>query len=201
MKNFYRKNKIYIFGTVASIFFIGPITTTLGTYVFQHIWSGFVWAVLVLSTLGLSQLQNTIYSNIAMGFHEDASVNAFLFLLAFLASGYFALGFRAVITRTDKESRFNPLRYKPIALSFCVLAFIFVTYFAVQISYENAAVTYFEQLLTIDKPVLSEQQVSTLQSQFAQIKNRNDYIYLTTQLENIAVLNHFHAPARIPFIL
>ena len=63
----------------------------------------------------------------------------------------------------------------------------------------NAALTFFSQSITICRPYMDERRTEMLQSRFASIHNRGDYISVTDQLRHIASSNHLELPEFHPW--
>ena len=66
-------------------------------------------------------------------------------------------------------------------------------------NYINSAITHFQQMSSIVKPYLDRQQENQIVSEFAQIKNKQDYVNVIAKLEQLAKKNNLEIPEFEPW--
>lgn len=187
------------------VLFLGALSTPLWTDIIHPLFTTCIKIILNISTLGLIQFKNIIYLDIAKGLHEETSLQMFNFVLgitfSILISTLFILirllkNINAIKSNkkilhsnrfflfTKKMIEHNFFQYFLVAYMLFVIGFI--TVIAVQQEYINNAITYYNQLLIIDKPFINDEQIKIYDSEFAQIKNRENYVHITSNLIIIA---------------
>jgi hypothetical protein len=185
------------------------------------LWSG--KAILTVVTLGSSTVKDGIYLEAAKGYHEAGDLELFSFevMCLFGLSGGFAgviigsLYVRRVITSAqDTEAAHNKLKSLldekgfitktdyPMMWTLLLVSLLFAC--IQDISYlklfqANEAYTYYSQSLTICRPYMDDQQTQIIESRYASIKSRDDYMNVTNQLAQVALANHRELPKFNPW--
>lgn len=190
------KNKIYyIIGAIL----LGAIGSGFWEYIIKPTAISFQKIVLDISTLGMVRYKDQMYQQISENFHEENSLT--ILVLAFLSLTSIALLlsifnllknnnkfcnyimkhkiYKIIKKIQDKGSNFFILLY-----SLFVLVFFIIT--ISQISYINRAITHYNQLNITVSPYINNEERLKIQSDFAQIKNRQDYVNIICKLQNIA---------------
>jgi hypothetical protein len=199
----------YLFGGLLGTVVLGVISSA--------IWDGvkplsiFLYKkILYISTLGIEKYKDGIYQNIAKGYHENVSLEIFvlinsLFLSAILVTVvfntiiYFYRNGNHVVARKVMNLVSWPrnLSRRSLAVFILFYAVFVLTFFTlnlVKTKYENQAVVYYNQLIIISSPYLSEENIKIFQSRFAQIKNKSDYTSVVVDLEAIVKNNNLKKP-------
>lgn len=170
-----------------------------------------------LSILGVEKFKDGIYQEVAKGFHEGVSLEIFIvvhsFLLGIMLASFLILVFirrrfsddyikeKTSFTNkiTDKFFLFhkNLSKNRSFAM-FLVLYLSFAgtitTLTLVKQKYINDATTHFEQLSEIVRPYISVEQDILYRSSFFQIQNKEDYVKLIDNLEQIAIEKELKVP-------
>jgi len=159
--------------------------------------------LLTLFTLGLESIQNNTYRDIAKGHHEFPS----LFLLALIMT-LFALGplafyaYRFFILRRldqliDRDDTGHRITFARVLKVNIILSALIGIIFFIQlllINYENSAITHFEQSLAIVAPYMNTDKEELLVARFAQIRNKDDYVTIIRELEQVGDSNNVNLP-------
>jgi hypothetical protein len=177
--------------------------------------------LLTVVTLGSSALKDGIYREAAKGVHEAGGLQV-LFLMTLLLIGLYSLppAYVAVIRSTDKriekfrksiqalgtEERITSLRKRDADLNrklsiLQIIGFGVVLLFAtntlinfLELDQANGAYTFFAQSMAICRPYLDDQQARLLESRFAGINSREDYVGVINDLRHIAASNQRKLP-------
>ncbi|MCX5721620.1 MAG: hypothetical protein NT179_06265 [Nitrospirae bacterium] len=92
----------------------------------------------------------------------------------------------------------NQVILRRLALLFAGLALFFAIStitMAAKIKYISSAVTYYDQLIKIATPYITDSQRKLIDSQFSQIKKEEDFDRIVTHLNSIAISNSQTVPA------
>lgn len=183
------------------------------------IWLGKL--ILTAATLGSSSIKDSIYREAAKGVHEASSLHLlFLIVLAITAATIGPLAFlagrwqgsrqanrffnkiedldvleqrTAVQTQLDKtKKRFYGVTVAMLAVAFIYATAEFINY--LELEQANMAYTFFEQSIQICKPYLSDKDERMLESRFAGINQRADFIGIIDELKRIASENQRKLP-------
>lgn len=190
----------------------------LGSIVVGAIGSG-VWArvgdplyvhtrdgLLNLATLGLVTLKDALYTDVARGLHERASVRMFATFMFFVIYFFFGITLastmlirrfagerpsntdispeqRAIrIASLEKQVKWSTYVMWPLLL----VATIVQGFDIVKLTYTSRAIANYEQLVNLVGPFVSDADIKGFNSQFAQIRSSRDYIVLNDKLTSIA---------------
>jgi hypothetical protein len=182
--------------------------------------------LLTAATLGSNSVRDSIYREAAKGFHEASSLELFwvtvliIFMCSPLALAFIygrrsgkkkAAAIESELNGLDEaeqssflEKRIAKLEQQMYALALGATGFWFLFASIQFVDYlkpveANLAYTYFAQSMTICRPYIDEQQARVLQSRFASINGRDDYIKVTDDLKQIAVSNRLNLPSFTPW--
>lgn len=203
--------KRWLLGSIGGVIITGVLTSALWEAVIKPYSNWFLGFLVSVATLGLRSFQNGIYLDIAKGFHEDISLRLMAFAYSFVLAFFILTPILAFFTKKYKsrEELENGKLYSyansivdNIALVALFFAFSFVV-FALDVSrtiYVNQSITYYSQIKDIAAPYLSQEDLKRIDSNFAQIRNVNDYSEVTSGLESIIFANGKILPQR-PSIL
>lgn len=188
------------FKSVIGALIIAVIGSALWENIFRGLFSFFGKGLLIVSTLGIQKYKDNIYTDIARGFYEGVSLQILYLFLGILLAIVISLvlaTFRKLndsedekhqskiidwLFSTKRRAKWFLLIYTFFLVSVCLLSLSRATY-------TNKSIAYYNQLLKIATPYLTEDQEKGYDSKFAQIKNRYDFIQITKDLEMI-VVNH-----------
>lgn len=193
----------------------------LGTVVLgvlsSAIWDGikplsrFVYEkTLYVSTLGIEKYKDGIYQDIAKGYHESVSLEIFVLINSILLSLIFVtmvtctlvylcrdedhVVTRKVVAFLRWPRTFRKRYFVVFVVFYTVFVLTFFTLNLVKTKYANQAVVYFTQMITIVTPHLSEQEINEFHSNFAQVKNKSDYVSIISSLEDVVQKNNLEKP-------
>lgn len=178
------------------------------------------------ATLGSNSVRDSIYREAAKGYHEASALNMFsLTVFVMFAICSFALGVANGKRRASKdkhvlaseiamlepeekasflEKKIKLLRRKLyiselVVIGFGVLLASIQLVDLLKLEQANAAYTYFAQSMAICRPYIGDQQAQVMQSRFAAINGRNDYLKLADDLKQIATANQRNLPEFNPW--
>jgi hypothetical protein len=195
----------------------GVIGTILLGIVSSALWDGikpvsrFLYEkTLNISVLGIEKFKDGIYQDIAKGYHENVSLEIFVLInsiiLSFVIVSLLMLSVRFLYTNGDEDTARKILKVirwprtlnkRLFFIFFLLYTVFFLTVFSlnlVKTNYINQAVTYYNQMILITKPHMSEDELQQLQSQFAQIENKSDYVEVVNNLRHITEENSLKEP-------
>ena len=184
-----------------------------------------VKTILSIATLGSGTIKDSVYLDAAKGYHEEPSI----LLLSALASSVLSIPLwmgvaiftaRNRIMRAMKRTKKNTgpgssldtesvdslvrraerlfkLSYALIAVMTVLLTFIVVG--MMKAEQADTAYTFFQQELRICRPYLEERQALLIESQFARVQTRADYIAITDELRQVAADHQLGLPKYSPW--
>jgi len=154
-----------------------------------------------VATLGLQRFKDSLYKEIAFGFHEEPSIRLYVAVFGLLPAFILgvAIGFFQASNWHKKGSLnngYDKLLEKLVRPVLVIMTFLlmFSIIQANQLAYINRAVTHFNVLLRIAGPVLAENQRIQYQSQFAQISSDDDYARIITELTEVCHAKNLRTP-------
>lgn len=208
-----KNKKLFWGGTFFGVLLLGVVTNAIwellkpvGMYFFKFL--------LNLSFLGKEKFKNGIYEEVAKGFHEGPSFEVFQ-LVNFIFLGFiFFIILITFVLRSKVLSEENNIDTSSVLIKinnfhgkvmkktlyawFLFIYFLFsgtvVTLGLVREKYINNSITHFHQLITIIEPYVDQEKILLYKSRFAQIKNKNDYVEIIINLENISKQNNQNVP-------
>lgn len=143
--------------------------------------------LLTLVTLGLDSVSDAIYTDVAKGHHEQPSLAVYTFVATVVLFLPIVLALRSLLnprirrSLRDKEPEQLAALQKRVG-SMLIWLLLTMTFLGTAIyvralmhSYTNAAITYFNQSLTIVLPYISPEEERRLRSEFARISSKRDY--------------------------
>lgn len=170
-------------------------------------------SVLTLSTLGVVVYKNAIYQEIARGFYEHVSMKilAFEFGISFgILIGIVIILARRIWKRrkddSEEERPSEPSDRLPTKIMFFVLSVYMLIVFCISILditklvYVNRSIAYYNQLTRIVEPYIAPMDIKKLNSKFAQISSRENYVEILEELDSIINKNNLSAPEAPSFI-
>jgi hypothetical protein len=141
---------------------------------------------LVLLNLAHHSLRDQTYQVIAMGHHEKISM-----LLLFLFVGCLTGFTFAAMNRDRKSARISQTALDQVSRQkflklLIIVCLSFMYYPLIRAYYVNSAITYFDQAYKIALPALSQEERDRINSNFAGIQSREDYVQILKYLEGKA---------------
>ena len=88
--------------------------------------------------------------------------------------------------------------FRYIAVAALLVPSLTVSFQGLKLVEANDAFTYFSQSLIICRPYMTDQDAHILNSRFAQIRGRSDYVVIIDELQKIAGSNHVKLPEYNP---
>lgn len=173
-------------------------------------------------TLGSNAIRDEIYREAAKGQHEMGALHLYwLALMVFIIPCSFFLGtisgrrssrkLREELSALDISQKgvaldetLERLKSHLYRLQFVCLGLVLIVWSIEAVGYlevaqANAACTFFEQSVTICRPYMDDQQTRTLQSQFASMNRREEFVNIVQELETIASSHQRKLPEFTPF--
>ena len=206
--NTYPKIKylFYFAGTLV----VGGLGSGVWEYILKPLFSNGVDFILDLSTLGIETFKNSVYEEISQGFSEKNSIkiyNLFITLLMGSFVIFFLLMFDRIKaikekliltenTEEKKEKKNIELEVSNIEIKLRIFIFLTSCFFLIlliytkKLDYINNSIIYYTKLKDITSPYVSDLELKKITSNFAQIKNKNDYVSLINKLHSISEENN-----------
>lgn len=206
--NTYPKIKylFYFAGTLV----VGGLGSGVWEYILKPLFSNGVDFILDLSTLGIETFKNSVYEEISQGFSEKNSIkiyNLFITLLMGSFVIFFLLMFdrikaikeKLILTENTKEKKEKKnieLEVSNIEIKLRIFIFLTSCFFLIlliytkKLDYINNSIIYYTKLKDITSPYVSDLELKKITSNFAQIKNKNDYVSLINKLHSISEENN-----------
>ena len=206
--NTYPKIKylFYFAGTLV----VGGLGSGVWEYILKPLFSNGVDFILDLSTLGIETFKNSVYEEISQGFSEKNSIkiyNLFITLLMGSFVIFFLLMFDRIKaikekliltenTEKKKEKKNIELEVSNIEIKLRIFIFLTSCFFLIlliytkKLDYINNSIIYYTKLKDITSPYVSDLELKKITSNFAQIKNKNDYVSLINKLHSISEENN-----------
>lgn len=193
---------IKLCGWVLGMILLGAIGSGAWDRLLNPLFNSIFRFSIFIYTLGFKSFSNSMYQEVAKGFHELISLKILYYILgAFLGIATSPL---IIIIYRSIQKKIHP-RYKPkLALKTFVLNIVFplytiliatVIFISLSASfYVNNAITYFNQCLAICSPYMSNEAVLVFKSKFAQINSKEAYVDLIHELKSIADSNNLSMP-------
>jgi len=207
-----------VVGTILGTLLLGALGSGLWEIALKPLaqWSG--TTILTIATLGSTAIKDDNFREAAKGLHESSALQLFaLVTMAFigLVSGLFGyFSGRRVSANKISESyqdldeataianlkaeleALNQKRYSyQLGLAGCgFLAACLLLISYLKLLQANNAYTFYAQSMSICRPYMDDQEVHILESRFASITGRADYIAVTDELRQIAASNHRKLP-------
>lgn len=195
--------KSYVKWVVITII-LGAIGSGFWEYILKPIALRSTSAILDVATLGIGKFKNSLYGEIALGYHEQPSLTLLSFLLGFLPGILGGIIFftllrsrinKAIKGDTEKDAMRVVQKKFLIFTGFAFLfMFTFALFFVTRATYINRAATHFNQLMAIAGPYLNEHDRLSYSSKFSQISDRDDYEQTIEGLRKVCQLNRQKTP-------
>ncbi len=182
--------------------FLGAVGSGVWEWLLKPAMSGTSELVLDVATLGMERFKDSLYKEVALGFHEDPSLRVHRAVFGFFPSFLLGIGTGILLIRADIKAgqpqtglaRMVEATTKPVLiLLFFLLIFSMVQ--ATQVAYVNRAITHFEQLSAMAAPYMTEQQRLMVRSQFSQVGSRSDYVSLIDSLASTCRSKNLKLPS------
>lgn len=200
---------------VAGVVFLGALGSGLWESMLKPAIVRISYGLLSLSSLGIKSIRAGIYESIATRDVELASLHTLGILTVFIVAGFFWLAAEMLgrmrevrrqfttleqrasgqaIERPDIQSalmkfhKWYPRLRKLVGAVFILILLELGTLLVdvSRVSYETAAVRHFNQVLTIASPYLNDAERRDVESRFAQIQSRADYVQILDGLADTA---------------
>jgi hypothetical protein len=199
------KTKI-VLGVIGSLV-IGALGSGLWSWMFEPVLSRVGKGILNLVTLGISSLKDNVYSTAAQGLHEVPSLHVHLFVITIMVTlpltisvfGLLLLRQKSATAARRSLSR-GRLRQLILLYVFFICVFgssLFVTFLLN--NQANLTVTHFQQSLRICRPYMTPNEYIRFESDFAQMRKRDDYLRLSDSLGAVARKNNETLPKFEPW--
>lgn len=191
---------------------LGILGSALWENMFRDLFNFAGKFLLTIATLGIESYKDNIYKNIAKGFNESVSLQIYFFqqmmlfgFIIFSCSIMYILRKHVLLKRERKiqeksisHSISDTMIKHPLFVWFLSFYIIFagtVTFLDyTKRFYINNSISYFNQLVKINSPFLTDEERKTTESLFAQISNKKDYLYLINKLRENAQKNNQRVP-------
>lgn len=192
-------NKKSIIAWFLVMIFIGAIGSGLWESLLRPILLIIGRLMFNLLTFGIDVLKNSLYIEIAAGFHEQIA------LMEFSMLGGIVIGLLIIFTCLTIYS-YDNINIKNIILLTesrmlrylqCYIYVMMILTIGGRVSieiYKNMAITHFEQCCIICSPYITDNDLKIIKSSFARIKNRDDYINVIGRFKGIADTNNIELP-------
>jgi len=154
-----------------------------------------------IATLGIKNFKDSLYKDIALGFHEEPSLRLYIAVFSLLPG--FILGVMTGFFQARKGAKNNGEsktfdRIMEKIMRPALIIFIFLLVFSMvqanQMAYISRAITHFQVLTKITSPYISEDQRLLYQSRFSQISSKDDYEKLVNELLGICKSKNLKSP-------
>lgn len=182
--------------------------------------------ILTIVTLGSTRFRDQIYREAARGNHEAGAMHVLFFVVLVLVNVFLLLSFfdqikgsatryvkklEAEIDGLETDTKLAILRKKLQQLERvraisrmvgigCAILFATVTFIQyLQLNQANAAYTFFTQSITICRPYLDENHARMIESRYAAMNGRDDYLGIIGDLKQISEANHRKLPDFTPW--
>lgn len=212
IKNFINNNKTlsWLVGIIG-VLIIGGLGNGVWEYILKPLFSFSIDLILNLSTLGIESFKDTVYQSIAEGFSEKNSIQAYglvTMLYVWLSMIVFTFLLKKYKNSTKKENhntneskislnRDLGMKKRLYILSFLTFILFIITFIEnIQLRYINNSIVYYNQLINITTPYISEQEVKNFNSKFSLIKNKTDYEKIINDLHLILEKNNLELKKR-----
>jgi ABC-type nitrate/sulfonate/bicarbonate transport system permease component len=186
---------------IAITIFLGAIGSGAWEWVLKPALTSVSEFGLNVATLGIKSFKDSLYKEVALGFHEEPSVRLYVAVFGFLPS--FILGILTGFLRGQNRSaepETTTIIDKVVVKLFrpFLILVIFLLVFAVvqanQMTYISRSITHFHVLLQMTSPYISEHQRLLYQSRFAQVSSKDDYAKVVDELTTICHTNNLKTP-------
>jgi hypothetical protein len=195
------KLAIGILGTVI----LGAIGSGLWDAVLKPAFPKLADFMLTISTLGLQEMRDSIYVEIARGNYERASLGTFEMASGMFSGitvgmivGVYVINRKSYIDNTDAQNlKKLMISSKKIAIPALLIQSLFagfIIFNATRMTYIVIAAGQLQQMQDIVAPFLSDDERIRLHSNVAQIRSREDFQNITDQMSKIAGKNGLSVP-------
>lgn len=215
LKQFFQNNNgLKIFLGIIGTIVLGAISSGVWEYIFKPLLESGTKIIMDIATLGMEAYKNDVYRQIAKGFSEKNSINTYsnimniMFYMMILGFFIFYSNLKKIkdkykqlmcgeqsiqkrnVTIPAIIKKFKRLFY---AYSFLVIIFFILNLFSVyRLNYINNSIIYFEQLKKASAPYIPQKQFLMIESRFALINNKDDYVSVMSDLEKILQNENIH---------
>jgi len=155
-------------------------------------------------TISIS-FKNSIYADVAKGFHEQHSLSLINLFYGFICGFYTFLFIMIVTLKYDRPREairelLKSFKYALLTGAFVCLVVIVVTIFgSFQATYVNKIATGSINSIEIISPYLDVQKTLELRSEFHRIKTAEDYNRFYEELNNLGEKHKINLPLLKPF--
>ena len=206
-----RKWTLAILGTV----FLGAVGSGLWDVFFKPVLFRGTDVLLTIVTLGLSVVKDSAYQKISLGFREEPSALSHTLLVLGLTT-LVLISYGLTVAMTNERARRLRVRgmsadererweanhggkldrlekqltklVHPLGLS-GLLAASFLLVQSLLGAYCNAAIAHYRQSLAICRPYLEPGEADVIESRFALIRSKDDYVGVLARLDEVADAN------------
>jgi hypothetical protein len=155
-----------------------------------------------IATLGIKNFKDSLYKDIALGFHEEPSMRLYIAVFNFLPSFVLGIltGIRIFGSQKGQNNEENKVAGKIIdkLTRPMIIVVVFLLVFSMiqgnQMAYIGRAITHFQMLTKIAGPYLTEDQRLIYQSRYSQISSKDDYAKLVNELSVLCKFKNLKTP-------
>jgi hypothetical protein len=181
-------------------------------------------SILTAATFGSSVVKDAVYREAAKGLHEGSALASYGLLIVYLCGvcgaftglihGKLRSKVDEMLDETDPvvlkqkiislkrrrailEKQFRVVGITTVVSLLLILGIEFTSY--LKLVQANLAYTFFAQSMKICRPYIDDHQAQTIESRFASIHGRSDYIAVTNDIRHIADMNRRKLPEYTPW--
>jgi hypothetical protein len=202
------------------IILLGALGSGVWEYLIKPSFETISESTLNIITFGIKSFQNDLYSEIAVGLYERGSLNGLSLLTSIYTMGGIFLILYSKNLVFEKNSDIDNLKnsltttsfdeQKEIIENFMIdlkkrlrklyyfLFFIITTsiliyqFNSLRLSYINKSIASYNQFKNISRPYISQKELLLIESNFALIKNKNDYERIIEELKKVIEINNLN---------
>ncbi|MFC1699912.1 hypothetical protein ACFL1I_08190 [Candidatus Omnitrophota bacterium] len=172
-----------------SIIFLGAIGTGVWEHLLKPVCLYCTEIILTITTFGVEKFKNDIYIEVSKGFFERPSIRLFLMFVGVIIGLIAGM----LTERKAKDTILSTGKRRTIFMKFAITYFLVVGIWlmvsGVRMSYVNRAIANFKQLHAIISPYTPDKEQKVYISRFSQIRSKNDYSNLISELQSITTKN------------
>jgi len=209
------KGKIFL--SIVGSIVLGALGSGLWSLVETPVGFALRWFLNIV-TFGAGSVRDSIYANASAGLHETGAIQVLLMVSSLMvAVPISGIGFATISRRfgpffrvfsvsedipasSEDDTEYLQHRYKQLNKQLKILSLIgilcssFVVVQVMMLNEENLVATTFNQYLRAVRTYISEQEALSLESQYAQMRTKSDYLAILKQLETVGDVHKIRRP-------